>query len=118
MKREATSIRYAGMFLSLCLIVVRFDNVSQLSRNIYATMYVSNVYTGVNNKFGISWGFEDVCVVRQNNMLQMKSNVEAFQDMSSHLYSSDYVPRVYVIPGVEMNSYDSATSQFGADVSF
>ena len=49
-----------------------------------ATVYLSNVYTGVSDKFGISWGFEDVCIVRQSSATNQKSHIPVFGE---NLYS-------------------------------
>jgi hypothetical protein len=44
-----------------------------------ATMYASQVYTGVGgDKFGIQWCFDDVSVICQRNKLEMKTQVSAF----------------------------------------
>lgn len=55
-----------------------------------ATAYVFNVYTGVGDKFGISWGFEDVCVVRQGAASASQSHVAAFA-LTQYPFASDYV---------------------------
>jgi hypothetical protein len=44
-----------------------------------ATMYASQVYTGVGgDKFGIQWCFDDVSVICQRSKLEMKSQVTVF----------------------------------------
>ena len=46
---------------------------------IAVTMYANQVYTGVGgDKFGIHWGFEDVCVVCQRAKLEVKTHVPVF----------------------------------------
>ena len=45
---------------------------------VMATLVASCVYTLGSGSFGISWGFDDVCVVAQRSALAIKMEVPQF----------------------------------------
>ena len=55
-----------------------------------STVYPQQVYTGVGgDKFGIQWGFEDVCIVAQRGPLEKKSEVDSFMNQT-YTFSTPY----------------------------
>ena len=72
-----------------------------------ATLYISNIYTGIGDKFGISLGFEDVSIVCQNTVIeQQKTHVPEFEG-SSYECARPYVEAVIPIPTLQTKQFES-----------
>lgn len=55
-----------------------------------ATVHCASVYCGVGgDKFGISWGFDDVQIVCQRSKLEVKNHVSAFSG-NTYQFAQDY----------------------------
>ena len=77
-----------------------------------ATMYLSSVYTGVCDKFGITWGFEDVCVIYQRTVMDQKSSVQVFAE-TQYPFASPYVSaNAGLLTSNEVNANQSKDAQF------
>ena len=56
-----------------------------------ATMFANQVYTGVGgDKFGIHWSFEDVQVICQRHLLEVKTEVSVF-NATDYTFAAQYV---------------------------
>ncbi|KAL3901374.1 MAG: hypothetical protein SGPRY_012286 [Prymnesium sp.] len=77
-----------------------------------ATMYLSNIHTGVCDKFGITWGFEDVCVICQRTVMDQKPHVQVFSETQSP-FASPYVSvNAGLLTSNEVNANQSKDTQF------
>lgn len=57
-----------------------------------STVYASTVYTNVGgDKFGISWGFETVCILCQRASLNPGLNLSCFSDCSKYAFAKSYM---------------------------
>lgn len=58
---------------------------------VVATMYLSSVYTGLGgDKFGISWGFEQVAIICQRSKMALTASVPIFQQLPKYDFAASY----------------------------